>query len=67
MLFRSPQRVHDTLVDGSGPYMPYFNLVRAIESESLYDVRECADALMMGMREVNQATLRALALAAQLD
>ena len=62
-----PQRVHDTLVDGSGPYMPYFNLVRAIESESLYDLRECADALMMGMREVNQATLRALAMAAQLD
>ena len=62
-----PQRVHDTLVDGTGPYMPYFNLVRAIEAESLYDLRECADALMMGMREVNQATLRALALAAQLD
>lgn len=62
-----PQRVHQTLVDGSGPYVPYFNLVRAIETESLYDVRECADALMMGMREVNQATLRALALAVQLD
>jgi EAL and modified HD-GYP domain-containing signal transduction protein len=62
-----PQRVHDTLVDGTGPYMPYFSLMRAIESESLYDLRECADVLMMGIREVNQATLRALALAAQLD
>ncbi len=62
-----PQRVHDTLVDGTGPYMPYFNLVRAIESESLYDLRECADALMMDMRDVNKATLRALAVAAQLD
>ncbi len=62
-----PQLVHETLIEGTGPYAPYFNLVKAIEAESLYDFRECADALMMGVREINQAELRALALAADLD
>ena len=62
-----PQRVHETLIDGTGPYAPYFNLVKAIEAESLYDFRECAEALMMGVREINQAELRALASAADLD
>ncbi|OYU00677.1 MAG: histidine kinase [Burkholderiales bacterium PBB1] len=62
-----PQLVHETLIDGTGPYAPYFNLVKAIEAESLYDFRECADALMMGVREINQAELRALAAAADLD
>ena len=62
-----PQRVHETLVDGTGPYAPYFRLVQAIEAESLYDFRECADALMMDVREINRAELRALAAAADLD
>ena len=62
-----PQLVHETLIDGTGPYAPYFNLVKAIEAESLYDFRECAEALMMGVREINQAELRALASAADLD
>lgn len=62
-----PQRVHETLVDGTGPYAPYFKLVQAIEAESLYDFRECADALMMDVREINRAELRALAAAAELD
>ncbi|MEI7465327.1 MAG: HDOD domain-containing protein [Burkholderiales bacterium] len=62
-----PHLVHETLVDGAGPYVPYLNLVKAIEAESLYDFRECADALMMGVREINQAELRALAAAADLD
>jgi EAL and modified HD-GYP domain-containing signal transduction protein len=62
-----PQRVHETLVDGTGPYAPYFRLVQAIEAESLYDFRECAEALMMDVREINRAELRALAAAAELD
>ena len=62
-----PQRVHETLIDGTGPYAPYFKLVQAIEAESLYDFRECADALMMDVREINRAELRALASAADLD
>jgi EAL and modified HD-GYP domain-containing signal transduction protein len=62
-----PQGVYDTLAEGRGPYVPYFNLARAIESQSLYDIRDCADALMMDMRQVNRALLRALATASQLD
>lgn len=62
-----PQRVYETLVDGTGPYAPYYRLVQAIEAGSLYDFRECADALMMEVREINRAELRALAAAAELD
>jgi len=62
-----PQGVYDTLAEGRGPYVPYFNLARAIESQSLYDIRDCADALMMDMRQVNRALLRALTTASQLD
>lgn len=62
-----PERVYQALADGSGPYHPYIELVRAIENESLYDVREAADALMMGMAEVNRAELRALTAASQLE
>ena len=29
-----PQLVHETLVDGTGPYAPYFNLVKAIEARA---------------------------------
>ena len=62
-----PQGVYDTLAEGRGPYVAYFNLARAIESQSLYDIRDCADALMMDMRQVNRALLRALTTASQLD
>jgi len=61
-----PQGVYDTLAEGRGPYMPYFNLALAIEAESLYDIRDCADALMMDMKEINRALLRALTTASQL-
>jgi len=62
-----PDRVFQTLVDGTGPYQPYFNIVLAVEQESLFDIRAAADALMMSITEINQAELRALAAAAQLD
>lgn len=62
-----PQGVYETLAEGRGPYVPYFNLARAIESQSAYDIRDCADALMMDMRQVNRALLRALTTASELD
>jgi EAL and modified HD-GYP domain-containing signal transduction protein len=62
-----PQRVYQALVDGTGPYQPYFDLVRSVEAESLYDFRTAADALMMSVSEINRAELRALAAAGQLD
>jgi EAL and modified HD-GYP domain-containing signal transduction protein len=62
-----PQRVYQALVEGEGPYHPYFELVRSIEAESLYDFRAAADTLMMSVSEINRAELRALTSAAQLD
>lgn len=59
--------VRTALVDGAGPYQPYLELVRAIESASIYDLRGAADVLMMSVPEVNRAVLRALAAARQLD
>jgi len=62
-----PVCVQQALVDGSGPYMPYCDLMRAVEAESLFDIREAAERLLMGAAEINRATLRALAHAGQLD
>ena len=62
-----PERVRQALIDNSGPYRPYLELVRAVESESLYDFRAAADHLMLSVAEINRAQLRALNVAAQLD
>ena len=42
-------------------------LVRAVEQETAYDIRECADQLLLGPAEVNRAVLGALRGARQLD
>ena len=62
-----PQRVYQALVDGTGPYQPYFDLVKSVESESLFDFRDAADKLMMSVGEINRAELRALTSAAEID
>ena len=62
-----PERVRQTLVDKSGPYQPYMDVVQAAESESLYDFREAADRLMMGVGEINRAQLRAAMAAIELE
>ena len=62
-----PQDVFDALVQGSGRYRPYMELVRALEHESLFDIRESAETLMLSTAEVNRALLRALTAARQLD
>jgi len=62
-----PERVRQTLVDGSGPYQPYMEVVRAAESESLYDFREASERLMMGVGEINRAQLRAAMAAIELE
>ncbi len=61
-----PQDVHDALVRGSGRYRPYLELVRAVEQESLFDIRNAAESLMLSAAEVNRALLRALVAARQL-
>ncbi len=62
-----PERVQQALLDDSGPFQPYLALVRAIEQESLFDIRESAERLFMTPAEVNRALLVALAAARQLD
>jgi c-di-GMP phosphodiesterase len=62
-----PERVHQALADNSGPYQPYVDVVRAIESESLFDFREASERLMMSVSEINRAQLRALTAASQLE
>ncbi len=62
-----PDSVRAALIDESGPYHGYLELVRAIEAESVYDVRAAAESLMMGLPEINRAVLHALAAAKQLD
>jgi len=62
-----PERVFQVLVDGSGPYAPYVNLVKAIEGQTLQEIRDGADGLLMPFGEINLALLRALGSASQLD
>jgi EAL and modified HD-GYP domain-containing signal transduction protein len=62
-----PERVYQALVDGSGPYQPYFNLVQAVENESIFDFRAAAEALMLSVSEINRGVLASLTSASQLD
>ena len=62
-----PERVRHALADGTGPFVPYLDLARAIEAGALYEFREAADRLMLSVTEINRAELRALMAAAELD
>jgi EAL and modified HD-GYP domain-containing signal transduction protein len=62
-----PQDVVDALVHGKGPYRPYIDVVQAVEQESLFDIRDAAERLMLTVAEINRALLRALIAARQLD
>ena len=62
-----PERVHQALVEGRGPHLPYLQLVQAIEGEALYELRDAADRLMMSVAEINRAELRALGAASELE
>ena len=62
-----PDSVRQVLVDGKGPYQPLLEVVRAVENESLFDVRDSAERLLLGVGEINRAVLRALARAVQIQ
>lgn len=67
-----PDRVRQTLMaaagtERGGPYSPHLELVGAIERESLFDIRECSERLLLGPGEVNRALLSALRHAQLLD
>jgi c-di-GMP phosphodiesterase len=62
-----PETVRTALVDGQGPLHPFLEVVQAVENESIYDIRETAERLLLGEAAINRATLRALVNAAQLQ
>ena len=62
-----PERVYQALADNAGPYEPYFRLVQAIEGNSVYDIKDAAEALMMSFGDINSAVIKAMANATQLD
>ncbi len=62
-----PERVYQALVENTGPYQPYFELVQAVENESLYDFRTTAETLMLSVNEINRSVLSALTAASQID
>jgi EAL and modified HD-GYP domain-containing signal transduction protein len=69
-LFKSvpvSERVRQALLNEDGPFQPYLELVRAIEAESLFDIREQGEKLFLTPLEINHALLRALAAARALD
>lgn len=62
-----PERVYQALAEQTGPYEPYFNLVRAMEGSDLFEIKDAADKLMMGFDDINQALLKAMQSATQMD
>ena len=62
-----PERVHQAVRGDGGPYGPYLDLVRAIEQESVFDIREQAETLLLSPMAVNRAVLAALQAARELD
>lgn len=62
-----PERVHKTLVDGRGPFAPLLELVQALESEAVEDIRAAADAVFVEPLEFNRALLRTQVIAGHLE
>ena len=54
------ESVAQALAHDTGPCAPFLALARAVETESAYDIRECAETLMMSVGDVNRALAKAL-------
>ena len=54
------ESVANALVHDTGPCAPFLALARAVETESAYDIRECAEALMLSVGDVNRALAKSL-------
>ena len=54
------ESVAQALAHDSGPCAPFLALARAVETESAYDIRECAEALMLSVGDVNRALAKSL-------
>ena len=62
-----PERVQQALRGNGGPYGPYLDLVQAIEQESMFDIREQSERLLLSPLDVNRAVLKALQSARELE
>ncbi len=54
------ESVAQALADDTGPCAPFLAVARAVEQESVYDIRETAEALMMSVGDVNRALAKSL-------
>ncbi len=62
-----PERVQQALRGDGGPYGAYLDLVQAIEAESVFDIRELSERLLLGPAAVNRALLSALKAASDIE
>lgn len=62
-----PERVYQALVESAGPFHPYLELTKAVETETAPVINEHAEALLMSLLEVNRAVLGTLTMATQLE
>lgn len=62
-----PERVQQALRGDGGPYGAYLDLVQAIEGESVFDIREISERLLLGPAAVNRALLGALKAASDIE
>jgi EAL and modified HD-GYP domain-containing signal transduction protein len=54
------ESVAQALAGDSGPCAPFLAIARAVEQESVYDIRETAEALMLSVGDVNRALAKSL-------
>lgn len=62
-LFRNlhvPERVHETLVEGRGSYMPYLKVIESIENGPDPELPSRLDDCVMSLAQCNHAVMRAL-------
>ena len=52
--------VQQALVDETGPCAPFLAIAKAVEAESVYDIREAAEGLMISVGAVNRALAKSL-------
>ncbi len=55
-----PESVHETLVHGTGQFMPYLKIVESIEQGPDPDLTDTLDSCLMTLADCNRAVLRTL-------
>lgn len=61
------ESIFEVLSHGTGPYQPYFQMMKSLEGDGVIDIREARDSLMITTGAVNTALLQALQRATELD